>query len=115
MTRLRKSAAILFVLLLTSCAHKVRPGAYNSLDDATYTFLMVSQSTLNAARAEMVAGTLPQTLMPAYNKAVDVYLRTRTIWLSYRERKATDKDLSDALAAIQVAMLELNKVIGRKP
>lgn len=111
----RRSAALLLILFLTACAHQIRPNAVSKLDDETYTFLTATQASLKQTSEELKAGSLPPGVLPYFNTAVEGYSKTRGVWLSYRAAKATNKELSDAMALFATAIMELNKKAGRLP
>jgi len=85
MPRLKINAAVLAILLFTSCAMpRLHPGAVSKLDSQVYDTLLIAQAVIDQARIELTAGTLPEALKPALMRLIDSYNVARTSWLTYR-------------------------------
>lgn len=116
---------LIIAVLLAGCAaqdYKVKyPGALDQLDGKAYEVLGVAQATLDAAKAEQKAGTLPATAIPVINRAGAAYNVARDAWLIYREQVKAGKDSTASAAAltnnlnlVNDAILQVRKAIGGK-
>ena len=106
---------VLLVLLLYACAavhYTVHPGALNSMDSAAYDALLIAETTIDQARADIQAGQLPAGAKDALAKLVTVYNLARESWLTYRGAITTNipsdvylnqlnRNLRDLAAAVQ--------------
>lgn len=99
------------------CAKKVgvHPGSISNLDSYAYDLLLVEQDVLNQAKASYAAGSLPESAVPVFNKAVAQYNVAQSAWHAYHDQHAAnDSALSDALNALVGAVGELQRTLGKK-
>lgn len=84
---------ICIAFCLTGCAARpIHPGSVDKTDSAAFDVLLVYHDGIESAKADLAAGTLPDTVKPVLNKAIDGYNVLR---------QATDAYHSAALAGQQ--------------
>lgn len=106
------AAAILVVLLLTSCAadsYILHPGAVSRADSIAYDSLLIAQAIIEHSRTEFAAGTLPDTLKPGFNRLIESYNVARSTWLTYRGTviaggSANEQALLSAMSALNASL-----------
>lgn len=107
----QRTALLLAVLLLTSCAMRtIHPGAVNAGDSAAYDVLYIAQAVIDQSRAEVNAGTLPETLKPGLMRLIDSYNVARMSWLTYRN--AVKSGLSPSAAGMNTAISTLSAALN---
>lgn len=107
------------VVASTGCAHKAvapsHPNQVDALDGHAFDVLVAAQAVLAETKAQVSAGSLPQTVTPVVNKAGEAYNVALGAWLAYRANPGTgdyDAKLNSALAAVAAAIGELQRVKG---
>lgn len=106
----QRSALLLAVLLLTSCAAvQLHPGAVNKGDSSAYDVLLIAQAVIDQARVEVNSGTLPDTLKPGLMRLIDSYNIARMSWLTYRN--AVKSGASPSATAMNTAVSGLSAAL----
>lgn len=112
------STIIALLVLAVSCSatRQPHPGAVSQADSDAYDALLLAYGGLEAVRAEIESGTLPQGLIPAYNAAVDAYGLAKTSWLAYRGLYGLDtadpEELADRLAEMMAHVAAITRMVA---
>lgn len=113
---MKKLAVLLFSLMLcVGCAKKVpiHPGSISNLDSYSYDVLLAEQDVLNAAKADFLAGNLPNSSKDALNAAIKQYNVTQDLWQGYHANGANADALSQGLSALVTSVGDIQKLRGK--
>ena len=84
--KLLAGIGIVISLALAGChGYQVHPGSINMFDSVTADTLAGVQATLDNARAQLKAGTLPPTLKPTFTQLAKAYNTALASYKTYRD------------------------------
>lgn len=118
---MRKYLALICLLTIgiaTGCAKKVpiHPGAVSNVDSYTYDMLLVEQPALESAKADFLAGKLPEGAKDPMNAAIVQFNTTYAAWDAYHKGVSTDADkLQASVNALVAAVAALQKALNKPP
>ena len=107
----------LALALLQGCASRpIHPGAIDKLDSQAYDILLMTQASLDEAKAQIVSGKLPASAKAVVNAAGRAYDVARVAQKAYHEaspglRSAKATELTEALAKVNVAVAEVQALV----
>ncbi len=102
---------ILLSLLLVGCAGRqqyvLHPGAVDEFGSRTYDVLVSVKASLDQAKIEYRAGTLPSSSKDLLNRIGASYNLTRDAWLAYRDYHFAGDGTEEGLEAIRAKIRAL--------
>ena len=99
------------VLLVAGCS-AMHPGAVNQFDNASYNTLLTTDSVIQQAKADYVAGKFPTSAMPAMKTAINnlvaVYNVADSAYLEYHTAVAQGTATPAQVTAVTNALKQVN-------
>lgn len=106
-------AALLLSVAVAGCVkNPIHPGTANRFDSDTADALMVADSTIIDAKADVKAGTLPASAIPIANQVIKAYDVARAAWLTYHDAALAGKDATALQATLQTDLDALAQAVA---
>ena len=94
-----------------TAAYQVHPGSVDLFDSQSYDTLLVAQATIQQAKREVQAGTLPATAVAPLNDSVRAYDVALAAWQVYHASGQNKAAAQAAIAGLSVALAELQGMV----
>lgn len=106
-------ATLLLTLAFAGCAkNPIHPGTANRFDSNAADALMVADSTIIDAKADIKSGTLPTSAIPIANQVIKAYDTARAAWLTYHDAALAGSDATALQATLQTDLDALAQAIA---
>lgn len=116
--------AITVVLWCSACTknYQVHPGSASTFDSQSYDALLVADSSIKEAKADITAGTLPASSIGPANEVIKAYNVARASYITYHNAALAGSDtaklqaqLTTDLQGVTQAIVAFKTAKGVKP